>query len=467
VRPGLREAAAALRYRQFALFWSAALVSNTGSWMQNAAVPYVLFQLTHSAAWAGLAGFAQLFPAVIMGPLAGSLADRFPRRRILLVTQSLLAVTAFGLWLLWVSGAATPVSIIVVVAIAGVIAGLNIPSWQAFVSELVPRSLLLNAVTLNSAQFNASRALGPALGGLVLAVLGPGWAFLLNALSFGAVIAALVLIGRARAADAADAVGAPVVDAAHPDGRGQSAPLFADAGNPRRRGRVRREFAETMRYVAARRGMSACVLVVAAIGFFGSPVFQLLVVFTDEVFHVGRAAYGFLGACLGIGAVLGTPLIAGPGSAMRRSKLTGTALLVYAGALVCFALAPAYLVAAVSLLVAGAAYLGLASTLNTTVQLQVDEAMRGRAISLYLMGLTASAPLGAVVQGWLAEQIGPRPTVAGAGTLLLALGVLLRVTGRLRPMDDPGPPVTAPAAAGVAPVGVPGPSRTAHAAPRA
>jgi predicted MFS family arabinose efflux permease len=181
------------------------------------------------------------------------------------------------------------------------------------------------------------------------------------------------------------------------------------------------------------------VLVVIAIGLLGSPVFQLLAVFAEEVFHVGRTAYGFLGACLGLGALLGAPVLAGRGSAIARSVLTGTSLLCYGGAIAVFAVGPAYAVGAVALLVAGAAYLALAATLNTTIQLQVDEHMRGKVISLYLMGLTASIPIGSLVGGQLAEVAGPRPTVAVAGLLLVGVAVWLRATGRLHRMDDEGP----------------------------
>jgi MFS family permease len=414
-KPERLRATAAFGERDFALFWSAALVSNTGTWMQGVALPFVLFNLTGSAAWAGLAGFAQLFPAVLMGPLGGSLADRFDRRRMLLVTQSLLGVSAAVLWALWVSGNATPVAILVVVAAGGVVSGINIPNWQAFVSELVPRSLLLNAVTLNSAQFNAARALGPALGGIALAVLGPGWVFLLNALSFLAVIAALLLIRKRRRAVTPQAVAM--------------------------RPKVLREFRGTIAYVRARPGISECVLVVTTIGLLGSPLFQLLVVFADDVFDVGRFAYGLLGASIGIGAILGTPLIAGRGSETRRSTMTGAALVMYGASILLFGIAPAYVFGLVALLFSGAAYLALASTLNTTVQLQVDEAMRGKTIALYLMGLTASAPIGALVQGWLVDVFGPRVVVTTAGAGLLAVALVLRSSGRLRRMDDSGPVV--------------------------
>ncbi|CAN5725977.1 MFS transporter [soil metagenome] len=407
-RPGLAQAAVAFRYRNFRVFWIGALLSNTGTWIQNVTVPFVLYELTGSAAWTGIATFGQFIPAAVMGPLGGSIADRFHRRSVLLVTQTVMAVLALALWALWEAGLARPGVIVAVVAAIGFVGGVNIASWQAFVSELVPRSILLNAVTLNSAQFNGARAFGPAIGGVVLATLGPGAAFLINAISYGCVLIALALVRVPR-------VVAPRT------GRAQ---VFAD-------------FADTARYVRRSPGMATCVVVVIAIGLLGSPVFPLIKVFTDEVFSVGDAAFGLLSAALGIGAVLGAPIVAGWGSGLPRSRLAGGALVIYAAALATFALAPAYPVALVALTVAGGGYLALASTLNTTLQLQVDESMRGKVLALYLMGLTISFPVGSLIQGWLADHVGPRPTVAAAAGLLLAVAAWFRFgNGLLTRLDD-------------------------------
>ncbi|CAN5848164.1 MFS transporter [soil metagenome] len=369
-----------------------------------------------------MASFAQFAPAALMAPLGGSVADRFHRRNVLLVTQSAMAALALVLWALWTADLASPAAIAVVVALTGVVGGINIASWQAFVSELVPRSVLLNAVTLNSAQFNGARAFGPALGGVILATLGPGWAFAINAISYAGVLVALALVRMPRL------VGART-------GRAQ---VFAG-------------FAATARYVRARTGMAACVLVVLALGLLGSPVFPLIKVFTDEVFGVGDTAFGLLSAALGIGSVLGAPIVAGWGSGLARSRLATGALLIYAGSLALFALAPAFPVAVLALVLAGAGYLAVSSTLNTTLQLQVDEAMRGKVLSLYVMGLTVSYPIGSLVQGWLADHIWARPTVAIAAGLLFAVTAWFRwgngVLARLDDETTPPPPAPRPVVA--------------------
>ena len=165
---------AALRYRNYRLMWISAIVSSTGRWFQVLAIPLIVYDLTGgSAAWVGLAGFTQLLPAAVLCPLAGAIADRYPRRLILIVTQSTQALVAILFVLMWFGGVRSPGSYVVVSILAGIASGLNLPAWQAFVSELVPRDTLMSAVTLNSAQFNMARMLGPSLAGLVIAQWGP------------------------------------------------------------------------------------------------------------------------------------------------------------------------------------------------------------------------------------------------------------------------------------------------------
>ena len=198
------------------------------------------------------------------------------------------------------------------------------------------------------------------------------------------------------------------------------------------------ELGDTVAYVRRMPGIATCVVVIIAMGFFGNPIFPLLAVFAEDVFGVSGLRYGILGAALGVGGVLATPLVAGRGSAMARSRLVGFALGTYGTALLLFALAPVFAAAVGFLVVAGGGYLALSSTLNTTIQVQVDEERRGKVLALYVMGLTGSYPVGALVQGALADVVSVRLVTATCGVvLLLTLGRLL-ATGRLRTMDaDP------------------------------
>lgn len=421
-RPGFAAALVAFRYRNFTLFWFGALFSNTGTWVQNVTVPFLVYQLTQSAAWVGVSAFTQLLPLALFSVVGGALADRHQRRNVLLATQSAAALVALALWALWATGRASLLPVLVLVGIGGMVTGLNIPAWQAFVSELVPRDTLLNAVTLNSTQFNAARAFGPAIGGLVLAQLGVGWAFLLNAASYLVVLAVLLAITVPRL----------VRDHLHDSVLGG---LVASIG-----------------YTVRRRGLATCVLAVAGLGLLASPVNALLVVFAEDVFGVDRFRYGLLGAALGLGAVLAAPLVAGPGTGVRRSLLAGGGMAVHGAALVGFALAPAYPVALVLLVLAGAAYLPVAATLNTTLQLQVDESMRGKVLALYITVFTVAIPVGSLIQGTVAAAVGAPVTLSVGAGLFIVVTLALGVSGWLGSLDDVAAAASADASATVPPV---------------
>ncbi|MFI9628780.1 MFS transporter [Streptomyces sp. NPDC052042] len=412
-KAGLRHSLRAFRHRDYRLFWSGALASNIGTWLSNLAVPFVLFQATHSAFWVGLAALAQFLPGVLVAPLGGSLADRLNRRRVLISTQIAMAVTAGGLWALWVTGAARPPAILAIVALSGLITGLNLPIWQSFVNDLVPREDLASAVALNSLQFNAARSVGPAVAGLLLATLGPGWAFLINGFSFVFVLCALVLIRR---------------------GTGSPAP-----GSARDPGVVR-GFVQALRYVRRQPGIRVAILVSVLIGFFGNPVFGFTVVFADEVFHVGALALGALNAALGLGAVLCAPLVSSAGGGLTLARIVRWAMPVHGLAMVGFGLAPGPVVGAFCLVVVGGCFLAVVSSANTSIQMMVTERMRGRVLAIRIMVYSASLPLGSLVQGAISDLIGPRVTVAGAG-VVLALVVLPLLRGRggrlLSRLDDP------------------------------
>lgn len=415
-RPGVREALVAFRYRNFALFWTGAVLSNIGTWAQQVTIPYVVNEITGSKALLGLAGFAVTVPMFLMTPVGGTLADRFPRRRILVICQSALGVLALALAVAWVLGPPPLWVIVALGAAGGFVTGVFAPSWQAFVSELVPRDKLLNAVTLNSMQFNLATAFGPVFGGAILAVWGPAAAFGANAASYLIVLAAL---GAMR--------------------------LPAFVPRPRHAGGFVSELRGAARYARGMPGIIACFLLVVALAGLGMPVSQFFVVFAKDVFVVGDTQYGMLAGALGIGSLVAAPLIAGRGSAMRRSRLVWLSFLAYGGALFLLAVSPGFVAALVVLLVAGGGYLGVASTLNTTIQLQVDEAMRGKVLALYLMCLSGAMPIGIALYGIVAQAAGIRVAVGGAAALLLAATAYLRFgTDLVHHMDDEGAPAPAP-----------------------
>ena len=406
----MRHALRAFRHRNFTIFWWGALVSNTGTWLSNLTVPYVLYQLTGSALWVGMATVAQFAPGVLLAPLGGALADRRDRRVILLWCQFFLAVAALLLWGAWASGLRDPLVVLGLMAVAGSLSGLSMPSWQSFVNDLVPREDLLSAITLNSLQFNAARALGPGIAGVLLATLGPSWAFLLNGLSFVFVLVALLVVRPAISRSAAVAKEAR-----------------------------RRQFRAAVRYARGQPGLLVSFLVVLIVGVLANPVFQFTVVFAESELDVGPIGLGLLNVAFGVGAVLAAPVVSG----YRMSTLGGTvrwALLVYGVAIVAFGLAPNFVVALMALALVGGSFLAVISAANTSIQVIVADHVRGRVIALRIMVFTAANPVGAVVQGYVSDVVGPRPTVVGAGVLLMLVTVwLAHRRGRLSLMrlDDP------------------------------
>jgi MFS family permease len=404
---GVRYAFRVLRHRDYAIFWSAALVSNSGTWMQAIAAPYVLYQLTHSTAWLGIGAFMAFFPALLVSPLAGSLADRYPRKTILLWTQTAMMLNAFALWGVWVGGVATPGIIVALLCLSGISSGLNISAWQSFVPQLVPDEELLPAVRLNSMQFVGARAFGPALAGIVLQTAGAGTAFLLNAVSYLLVLGALLLI--------------------HP----RVVAVDDDAGG------VLAHFKEAVTYVREREALLLAVLTITVVSLLGSSIQQLAPAFAEDVFHVGKSGYGFLIATFGVGAVIGSVLVAVWAERYPRSRVALLGLALFAAGELLFAAAPEYALGLGAMAVMGAAYVLIATALNTSIQARVDEVHRGRTLSIYLMGLLAGVPLGALVQGSLADLIGLRATVAVSAVLLIAVGLFASIrTDRYRPLDE-------------------------------
>jgi len=415
---GLRHSVRAFRHRNFTIFWCGALVSNTGNWLQNLTVPYVLYQLTGSAFWVSLATVAQFAPGLLLGPLGGSLADRHERRRILLVTQSAMAFVALLLWGSWATGLRDPVLVLALVGLTGVVAGMNTPSWQSFVNDLVPREDLISAVTLNSLQFNAARSLGPGIAGLLLAAFGPAWAFLINALSFLFVLAALAAVRPGRR------------------------PVAPGVRQP-----VHRQFREAIAYSRRQPGILMALLVTVAVAALGNPIFQFTVVFAGSELDVGPIGLGLLNAAFGVGAVLAAPVVSGS-RRLSRGRMVRWGLVLYGLGIVGFGLAPWFGLALVSLVLVGGAFLAVVSASNTALQIIVADRIRGRVLSLRIMVFTGTTAIGALLQGWLADHAGPRPTVVGAGVLLLVVAtVLARLRGRVRMSRLDDPPDETPAAA--------------------
>lgn len=401
----------AFRIRDFRIFWVGALISNTGTWILNLTLPYVLFELTGSALWVGAAVAAQFLPMFAFSPLGGSVADQFSRRSVLLVMQTAMGAGAGLIWLAWILNIREPGVLLALVAVVGAINGISMPSWQGFVHDLVPREYLLAAVTMNSLQFNAARAIGPAVGGVLLATLGPSWAFGTNAASYLCIVGALLAVRSGRGL---------IVN--------RSTVGFVA------------QIESAVRYIGTQPGIMMALVIAFVVGFFGNPVFSFTVVFAGAVFEVGPVQLGLMNAALGIGAFAAAPLVGGSRFAPRLSSVAGSGLIVYGATLMVFAISPNYWAGIFALVVIGACFLAVVASINTAGQMIVADAFRGRVLALRMMVFTVAAPTGGLVQGWLADQIGARPTVLLAGSVMLAIAVGLRfLRGRVRlsRLDDP------------------------------
>ncbi|WP_159078230.1 MFS transporter [Salinibacterium hongtaonis] len=398
----------ALRHRRFAIFWVAAALSTTGTWLSNLAVPFVIFEMTHSATWVGIAAAAQFIPNVLMGPLGGAWADRFDRRKVLLATQMGGSIAALLLYVVVSSGTQNAWLVILPVALQGLFTGLNMPSWQALVHDLVPREDIQSAVTLNTMQFNVGRALGPAIAGVLIGTLGTGPAFLLNSVSFFCVLFALIVIGGG----ARRALARPRISAL-------------------------RSFGTALTYIRHQRGISVAIMVSLAIGAFFNPVFNLTIILATTVYETGGMKLGIMTAAAGVGALLAGPLVAASRQPLSRVVLVG--MLAVGLAVLALGAVQDYTAAVVALFAAGAGFLAVSAGVNTAIQLIVSDRMRGSVIAVRIMLYTSSMAAGALVMGAIADWLGVRQSLMLAGGALLVLGALLFVrpgaaVGRL---DDP------------------------------
>ncbi|CAB4880081.1 unannotated protein [freshwater metagenome] len=393
------------RHRDFALFFGAASVSNGGSWMQLVAVQALMYDLTHRGSWLGLSTVVSLVPAVLLTPYAGVLADRVSRQRILQITQSVQMCTACCLWGLYASHSITPWWIIALGFVNGVSTGFQTSAWQSFVPLLVPADEMLQAVRLNSVQFTLARAVGPALGGLVVRFGGIGAAILCNAVTYLLVIAALFVVH-------------PRLTAMSSRAQGLMAGLVQGA-----------------RYMWQRRPLRLAVLLALAASTFGQSLQYVASALSERLFnHSSKGNAGLLTA-LGVGALLSSVLTVRMGDRLRRSSQGLVSIVLFIASIALLASTHSYQLGQVAYFVAGVAHLQMAVALNTLIQGTVPDEYRGRAMSFYLLGILAGIPLGSQLLGSLGDAIGFRRTLLlDASAFALVLAALL-VSGWWRDLD--------------------------------
>lgn len=395
-------------FRSFAVFnyriwFIGALVSNTGTWMQATALSWVvLTELTHNDAGAmGVTMALQFAPPLLLVSVTGWVADRFDRRRLLILTQILLMLLGCTIGVLLLMGVMTLPLMYAFALALGVIVAFDNPARQAFVSDLVSREHASNAVALNAASFNAARMIGPAVAGVVIVAVGTGWVFLVNAITFTAMIVALALI--------------------------RSGELI-----PRVRAQGAARLADGFRYVAGRPDLIVTFVIVFLLGAFGMnfPIFASTMALT---FGQQADGYGLLSSILAVGSLAGALMAARRDRARMRLVIVGTGMFAVAGAVSAFM--PTYWLYALTLLFTGFAVVTTLTTANGYVQTTTDPALRGRVLALYMAILMGGTPLGAPIVGWVAAQWGPRVAILlGATAALLAFGIgfaWIALSGRL------------------------------------
>ena len=401
-----------LRHRDFALIWSAALLSNIGSWMQTVAVGILVTARTGQPGWTGLVAAAGFLPIGLLSPIGGVMADRVDRRSWLFLTTcgetAFAAALAATAW----SGRASPVLVTLLVLGGGASAAVGFPAFQAMMPDLVPGAELTAAISLSSAQFNLGRVVGPALAGVAIVAGGYRLAFFLNALSFLAVLVAVRLVRLPAHRGAVDATG-----------------LW-----PR--------LAAGARATAADPPARFAVALISVVALTASPFIALVPAMALEVFHSRSYGTSILVTAQGVGAVGGalalTPLVARFG---RRRVLIAD-LVAVGTFLVLYGAAPDLWLGTVTLVLVGASYIGVLAGGNTIVQLYAPAALRGRMLGIYMMALGILYPVGALLQGWLGGWLGLRAVTAGGAVLLLGL-VGVGLAGGAFPGRLDGPATTA------------------------
>lgn len=376
------------------------LVSFTGTWMQMVAQSWLIYRLTDSALLLGLIGFLSQLPVFLLSPVAGVIADRHNRHRIIIITQTVAMLQALALAWLTLSGRVTTDWVIALALVLGVVNAFDMPARQSFMVELVSKQDLMNAIALNSSMINGARIVGPAVAGVMVAWLGEGHCFFINGLSYLAIIAGLFAIRVSRRADTRD---------------GRSA--LSD-------------LKEGFDYVRRTRPVRALLLLVALVSFFGLPYIVLMPIFADRVLEGGARALGVMMSAAGAGALAGALSLAARRNARGLGRVIAVSVIAFGSLLVLFSMSRNLMLSTVLLVPVGFAIMLQLSASNTLLQTMVDDRLRGRVMSFYSMSLMGTLPFGNLYAGATAARIGAPATVAVGGVIYVAgaLIFLLRLS---------------------------------------
>ncbi|MCI0688748.1 MAG: MFS transporter [Sporichthyaceae bacterium] len=374
-----------LAIRNYRLYFAGGVVSNTGTWMQRVAQDWLILQLTGSAAALGITTGLQFLPFLLFSMWGGIVADRYSKRRVMVTTQALMGTLALILGVLVLTGSVAAWHVYLLAFALGSVAAFDNPARHAFTAEMVGRDALPNAVGLNSSSFNLARLVGPAVAGVLIAAVGTGPVFLINALSYVAVIGVLAAM--------------------------RGGELTPAPRTPRERGQLRSALA----YIRSKPALLLTLVIAFFAGTFGFNFSLLLAIFAKDEFARGPEAFGLLSSALAVGTLAGALLAARRGTA--SSQLVVGAAVTFGALTMTTALMPTYWTFLLMLIPTGVASLTLLTAMNSTMQMGATPELRGRVAALYMTVFMGGTPLGSPLVGWMAEHFGPRWSLIGGGLI--------------------------------------------------
>jgi MFS family permease len=380
----------ALKVRNFRIYWIGAFISLIGTWIQAVAQSWLVFRLTDSAFILGVVGFLTYIPISILSVFGGVLADRVNKRKILIATQSAFMILALLLAFLTQFKLITPLMIMSIAVLNGVVMAFDAPSRQAVVVELVGRNNLFNAIALNSVAFNSSRIIGPALAAVLIATIGMSGCFYLNAASFFAVIAALLMID---------------VNSSQKSGMKSNNALG--------------DLKEGYYFIKNNRLILILITMVAMVSLFGISYVILMPVFADKILGVGIQGLSVLMSSVGVGAVLGGLTLAKLGDFNYKGRLLIISSFIFSISLILFSLSRAYMLSLFALVFVGASSVTAVSLVNTILQINVPDEFRGRVMSVFMLTFAGFMPFGNLLAGWLAQVFNASFAVMAGGLACL------------------------------------------------
>ncbi|MFH0763188.1 MAG: MFS transporter [Candidatus Omnitrophota bacterium] len=384
-----------LKVRNFRVYWFGMLVSLIGTWIQAVAQSWLVFELTKSAFLLGVVGFLTYIPISFLSLFGGVLADRVDKRNILIFTQFSFMILAFILALLTQLKLVTPAQIMVIAVLNGVVMAFDAPSRQAVVVEMVGKAHLLNAIALNSAAFNSARIIGPALAGIFISTVGMSGCFYINGVSFLAAIAALFLI------------------------------KIKNNARPGRNSRALQDLKEGLKFIKNHRLILLLMAMVGVVSLFGASYIILMPVFASQVLKVGVRGLGVLMSSAGAGALCGALLLARLGDFKHKGRFLIASSLVFSVSLVLFSLSKNYLLALFFLVFVGASGVAAMALINTMLQVNVSDEMRGRVMSVFMFTFAGIMPFGNLIAGGITQILGASFAICISGIIctLFFIGV--------------------------------------------